>query len=153
MSQQSSLTQSAHSVRQVLTAYIRMAILQFIAAVPLSIAHAEDCRNAMTQSELNDCAYEAYRKSDAELNALYKQITSRLKDDPKQAQLLVTAQRAWIAFRDAECAFVTSPSTGGSVYPMVLSNCRERLTRARLNDLRSYLHCREGDSDCPLPPQ
>jgi uncharacterized protein YecT (DUF1311 family) len=130
-----------------------MAILQFIAAVPLSIAHAEDCRNAMTQSELNDCAYEAYRKSDAELNALYKQITSRLKDDPKQAQLLVTAQRAWIAFRDAECAFVTSPSTGGSVYPMVLSNCRERLTRARLNDLRSYLHCREGDSDCPLPPQ
>ena len=85
---------------------LRMAILQFIAAVPLSIAHAEDCRNAMTQSELNDCAYEAYRKSDAELNALYKQITSRLKDDPKQAQLLVTAQRAWIAFRDAECAFV-----------------------------------------------
>jgi uncharacterized protein YecT (DUF1311 family) len=132
---------------------LRLAILLSVAAVPLSIARAESCGNAVTQGELNDCANEASRKSDAELNALYKQIMSRLKDDTKQAKLLATAQRAWIAFRDAECAFVNSPSTGGSVYPMVLSNCRDRLTRARVNDLKSYLHCEEGDVDCPLPPK
>jgi len=73
---------------------LRFAILLSVAAVPLSIAHAQDCRNAMTQGELNDCANEAYKKSDAELNALYKQVVSRLKGDTKRTKLLATAQRA-----------------------------------------------------------
>src|SRR5262245_30029691 len=103
-------------------------LLAVLAANPLSIAHAEDCSNAMTQSEMNACAYEAFKKSDAELNELYKQILKRLKDDIPATKRLVTAQRAWIAFRDAECIFVASPTKGGSVHPMVLSLCRERLT-------------------------
>ena len=128
-------------------------LLAVLAANPLSIAHAEDCSNATTQTEMNACANKAYEKSDAELNALYKQILTRLKNDTDATQRLVSAQRAWIAFRDAECTFVTSPSTGGSVYSMALSYCRERLTRARVNDLMSYLRCGEGDVMCPLPPQ
>jgi uncharacterized protein YecT (DUF1311 family) len=128
-------------------------LLAGLAANPLSIAHAEDCSNAKTQTEMNLCANQAYEKSDAELNALYKQILKRVKNDTVATRRLVSAQRAWIAFRDAECTFVASPSTGGSVYPMVLSHCRERLTRARVNDLKSYLHCEEGDVTCPLPPQ
>jgi uncharacterized protein YecT (DUF1311 family) len=128
-------------------------LLAVLAANPLSIAHAEDCSNAKTQTEMNLCANQAYEKSDAELNALYKQILKRVKNDTVATRRLVSAQRAWIAFRDAECTFVASPSTGGSVYPMVLSHCRERLTRARVNDLKSYLHCEEGDVTCPLPPQ
>jgi uncharacterized protein YecT (DUF1311 family) len=119
----------------------------------LSSAHAEDCQNAVSQREMNNCANAAYDKSDAELNAVYKQVTSRLKGDAKQASLLVTAQRAWIAFRDAECDFVSSPTTGGSINTMVQANCRDRVTSARVNDLKSYLQCAEGDADCPLPPK
>ena len=129
-------------------------LLAVLAANPLSIAHAEDCfSNAVTQGAMNACANEAYEKSDAELNALYKQILKRVKNDTVATRRLVSAQRAWIAFRDAECTFVTSPFTGGSVYPMVVSFCHERLTRARVNDLKSYLRCKEGDVTCPLPPQ
>ena len=50
----------------------------------------------------------AYKKADAELNVLYRQITARLKDDKATTELLVAAQRAWVAFRDAECAFSAS---------------------------------------------
>jgi uncharacterized protein YecT (DUF1311 family) len=133
---------------------LRLVILLSAAALtPLSSAHAEDCQNSVTQGEMNNCANEAYEKSDAELNALYKQVGSRLKGDAKQANLLVTAQRAWIAFRDAECAFVSSPTTGGSVNPMVQANCRDRVTSARVNDLKSYLQCTEGDVTCPVPPK
>jgi uncharacterized protein YecT (DUF1311 family) len=128
-------------------------LLAVLAANPLSIAHAEDCSNAKTQTEINLCANQAYEKSDAELNALYKQILKRLKNDTAATRRLVSAQRAWIAFRDAECTFVASPSRGGSVYPMVLSYCHERLTRARVNDLKSYLRCEEGDVMCPLPAE
>src|SRR5262249_28129077 len=106
-----------------------------------------------TQFEMNACAYEAFQKSDAELNALYQQVLKRLKNDTHARKRFVAAQRAWIAFRDAECTFVASPSTGGSVYPMVLSFCRDRLTNARVNDLKSYLRCEEGDLSCPVPPQ
>jgi uncharacterized protein YecT (DUF1311 family) len=130
---------------------IRSGVLLFAAVIPLSIAHAENCQNAVKQDEMNDCAYEAYKRSDAELNALYKQIMSRTKDDSNTAALLIKAQRAWMAFRDAECTFMTSGSVGGSVHPMALSSCLERLSRARVMDLKWYLHCSEGDSACPLP--
>jgi uncharacterized protein YecT (DUF1311 family) len=133
---------------------LRLVILSSAAALALlSSAYAEDCQNAGSQRELNSCANAAYEKSDAELNALYKQVTSRLKDDANQAKRLVAAQRAWIAFRDAECAFVSAPTTGGSINSMVQANCRDRITSVRVNELKSYLQCTEGDVTCPLPPQ
>ena len=39
------------------------------------------CGNASTQTDLNLCADQAYRKSDAELNTAYRTVTERLKDD------------------------------------------------------------------------
>jgi uncharacterized protein YecT (DUF1311 family) len=133
---------------------LRLIVLLAAAALTMSSSvRAEDCQNAASQRELNNCANAAYEKSDAELNALYKQVTARLKDDAKQTKLLVAAQRAWIAFRDAECAFVGEPTADGSVNPLVRANCLDRITSARVNDLKSYLQCAEGDVSCPLPPQ
>lgn len=132
---------------------LRLAILLVVISASLSTAHAGNCSNAATQRELNDCANAAHRESDAELNALYRQIMVRLKGAAQQAELLTTAQKAWIAFRDAECSFAAFPSRGGSAHPMISSNCLDRLTRTRVDELKSYLHCEEGDLDCPLPPK
>lgn len=106
-----------------------------------------------SQAGLNECYGKAYKKSDDELNALYKQITARLKDNAAAAKLLVTAQKAWVTFRDAECNFSTSNSAQGSVYPMVQSICLDGLTSQRIKDLKSYLKCEEGDLSCPVPAQ
>jgi uncharacterized protein YecT (DUF1311 family) len=133
---------------------LRLIVLLAAAALTMSSSvRAEDCQNAASQRELNNCANAAYEKSDAELNALYKQVTARLKDDARRTKLLVATQRAWIAFRDAECAFVGEPTADGSVNPLVRANCLDRITSARVNDLKSYLQCAEGDVSCPLPPQ
>jgi uncharacterized protein YecT (DUF1311 family) len=133
---------------------LRLIVLLAAAALTMSSSvRAEDCQNAASQRELNSCANAAYEKSDAELNALYKQVTARLKDDARRTKLLVATQRAWIAFRDAECAFVGEPTADGSVNPLVRANCLDRITSARVNDLKSYLQCAEGDVSCPLPPQ
>ena len=131
----------------------RLTILVFVATALPSIADAKDCSNAPTQTEMNACANDAFKSSDAELNAVYGQIKKRLKNDLDATKLLVAAQRAWIGFRDAECTFSASASAGGSVQPMILSGCQERLTRARVSDLRSYLNCEEGDLACPVPPK
>lgn len=107
--------------------------------------------NPSDQAITNVCTDQACKKSDATLNELYKQIMNRLKGDADTAKLLVAAQRAWIAFRDAECAFAASAVRQGSVYPMLVADCRDGLTGARANDLKSYLHCEEGVLDRPVP--
>ena len=121
--------------------------------VPLSSAQAEDCSNATTQTTMNSCADEAYKKADAELNAVYKQITDRLRNDQPAKKLLVTAQKAWLGFRDSECTFATAAATRGSMYPMLVAQCREGLTNKRTDELKVYLNCAEGDLACPVPPK
>jgi len=93
----------------------------------------------------------SFKASDAELNRLYKEIEGRLKDNPDSAKTLVAAQRAWIAFRDAECAFTASGVKGGSVYPTIYANCLAELTQRRADDFKGLLKCKEGDLSCPVP--
>ena len=97
--------------------------LMMLPAVPA--AYADECAD-QTQSGLDRCAQAAYDKADGALNRSYKEIVRRLKDDAATTKLLVTAQKAWIAYRDAECAFSSSANAGGSIYPMVVSNCWRR---------------------------
>ncbi|SIT09747.1 lysozyme inhibitor LprI family protein [Achromobacter sp. MFA1 R4] len=109
------------------------------------------CDQASTQTDLSLCADQAYRKSDADLNAAYRDVMARLVDNKDATTRLQAAQKAWLFFRDAECAFSSSGVTGGSAYPMVLSMCLDKLTQARTKELRAYLKCEEGDMSCPVP--
>lgn len=122
------------------------------ASLPLTAARADDCDNAMTQAAMNECSDKAYKASDAELNKLYRQVDERLKDDADPRRLLISAQRAWVNFRDAECKFSTSRSSGGSIHPMVVSMCLDDLTKKRVEDFKQALDCPEGDVTCSLPP-
>ncbi|RQS08762.1 DUF1311 domain-containing protein [Burkholderia sp. Bp9002] len=115
-------------------------------------AHAQaNCANAPDQAAMSACADRAYKKSDAELNRAYQAVTTRVRDNRPLADKLVSAQRAWVAYRDAECGFSSAGAEGGSVYPMVVSTCLDDLTKARLESLQGYLSCEEGDLACPVP--
>ncbi|MDB5997133.1 MAG: urease-associated protein [Pseudomonas sp.] len=125
-----------------------------LALTPLlltSFAHAVDCDNATDQATMNQCAAQQNKAADKELNALYQQINARLKGSPDSKKLLVGAQRAWVGFRDAECKFSASGVEGGSVYPLIYSNCITDLTKARVEAFKNYLKCQEGDMSCPVP--
>ncbi|ROM69844.1 urease-associated protein, partial [Pseudomonas brassicacearum] len=89
-----------------------MSVRLLLASVPFlfaPFAHAAvDCANASDQATMNQCAGQAFKAADKELNTIYQQITGRLKDNPDGKKLLVNAQRAWVSFRDAECKFSAS---------------------------------------------
>lgn len=85
-------------------------------------------------------------KADAELNATYKALLSQL-GAPDQ-QRLRDAQRAWIAFRDKECAFRTQGNQGGSVGAATAADCIGELTRQRAEALKRQFDCPEGDVSC-----
>jgi uncharacterized protein YecT (DUF1311 family) len=112
-------------------------------------AAAEDCPD-QTQQGLNQCAEASYERADKALNEAYHEVAERLRDDPATMKLLVVAQKAWLAFRDAECTFANAPNAGGSIYPMVRAGCLERMTKIRTKALSEYLDCEEGFS-CPTP--
>jgi uncharacterized protein YecT (DUF1311 family) len=115
-------------------------------------ALSQECdRNDQSQAGMNICAGADYNASDARLNAGYGEIMKRLSDDADARKLLQGSQRAWIAFRDAECKFSSSGVEGGSIYPIVHAGCLQALTDARVEQLGAYLKCDEGDTSCPVP--
>jgi uncharacterized protein YecT (DUF1311 family) len=114
-------------------------------------ALADECMDKATaQADMNQCAAKAFRTSDAELNKSFQQLQRRLSDDATRKRL-VAAQRAWLAFRDAECAFSAAGVQGGSAYPMTYGLCLDGLTRKRVEAIKVYLSCgdKEGDLSCP----
>jgi uncharacterized protein YecT (DUF1311 family) len=52
---------------------------------------------------------------------------------------LRAAQRAWMAFRDAECAVAGYEALGGSMESMLVSGCVAQLTKRRAAELRQML--------------
>ena len=129
---------------------MRPILLLAIAPLLLApLAQAYDC-NSSTQTDMTLCANALNKAADKELNTLYQQINQRLKDQPHSKKLLVSAQRAWLAFRDAECSFAASGVEGGSVYPMIYSGCLAELTEKRVAAFKNYLDCQEGDLSCPV---
>jgi len=119
---------------------------------PVFASADENCGNATSQSDMNFCAEKSLTASDAEMNKVYNEIRGRLKGDAHAIKRLVAAQKAWIAFRDAECDFQSSDVKGGSIYPFLYNTCADSMTQARTKDLKANLSCEEGDLGCPVPP-
>ena len=93
------------------------------------------------------------KMADQTLNQTYQRIIKRLSDDNDGRSRLVKAQKAWVAFRDAECTFQSSGDDGGTAAPMVAAQCQATLTQQRTKQLKAYLNCQEGDLSCPVPAQ
>jgi len=117
-----------------------------------SAAWGQECdRNDDSQSMMTICAGVDYQAADAKLNAAYKDLVGR--NDEKANQLLQAAQRAWITFRDAECAYSAADSEGGSIHPMEISQCLTEVTNERTKQLTSGANCQDGDPSCASPDE
>ena len=107
----------------------------------LQLAQNPNCNNPQTQSEMNICASIAYQNADRKLNQVYRQLLPKLSAARKQK--LISAQQAWIKFRDSSCEFERSAYEGGSMAPMIYGFCLADVTEQRTKDLQRYLE----DSD------
>ncbi|WP_323784381.1 lysozyme inhibitor LprI family protein [Thalassovita sp.] len=108
-------------------------------------AQALDCSAPQTQQDMNQCAYQMWQYADEDLNLAYQMARdfmrttdSYLPENLKGAEAaLRDAQRAWIPFRDNACAAEGFAFRGGSMEPLMVLSCKERLTRQRTEELRS----------------
>ena len=104
-----------------------------------------DCIDPQDQYSMTYCASVDYENADAELNRLWPDVVAAAKSNdeyvadlardrgvPTTLEALRTAQRAWIAFRDAQCEYEAYEAFGGTAQPMVGSLCLARVTRERI---------------------
>ncbi len=101
---------------------------------------------------MNDCAAKEAKKADAALNVTYQRLVSQIKDNKTALEKLVTAEKAWIVFRDAELAAEWPVPEGespnllyGSVHPFCYSNEFTSMTLRRVTTLKELMAREEGD--------
>ncbi len=122
----------------------------FVFLIPLASAQEEtshpiDTRlNACIETDPSThgtvaCLHIAHDEWDDELNQVYQQLLIELDDDADA--LLRTTQRQWIAFRDAEFAFMLAlySTRSGSMWQMIHAAERVEIVRDRTNSLVDYL--------------
>ncbi|WP_375238091.1 lysozyme inhibitor LprI family protein [Aurantibacter sp.] len=105
---------------------------------------------SQTQSEMNKEASNAYKKADANLNNVYKQILAKYKTDTVFIDKLRKTQRIWITYRDAELEMKFPAENKqleyGSVYPMCVSLFLKELIEERIQRLKVWIDgAEEGD--------
>lgn len=107
----------------------------------------------MAQSEMNRCADEDATWADAELNRVCQDLLSKTKGDANANKKLRDAQRAWIAFKEAELEALYPAEDKqreyGSIYPMCYAKVATAMTKERTAQLRRMLQdkdpCEIGD--------
>ena len=115
--------------------------LTFVLAAAMSAQHAHASQPAYSGAygrciarsdgatpAMLDCIHAEYDLHDARLNRAYTVAPAALP--PSRRIALKTAQRAWIAFRDAECDLLGTPDLGQSGR-LIASECRLRMTAER----------------------
>ncbi|MCX7098234.1 MAG: lysozyme inhibitor LprI family protein [Methylococcales bacterium] len=88
------------------------------------------------QTNMNICSYYDFKVLDAELNAVYRQKLALLKGTTHEKRL-VLAQRAWLAYVEADCLSRTGPrEESGTIWPLEQNLCKSDHFTTRIKLLK-----------------
>jgi uncharacterized protein YecT (DUF1311 family) len=107
--------------------------LCLIGAPVSALAQAVSCDEATTTHEMMVCEKATLGAADKELNGIYGAMQADL--DKTSKLLLRDAQRAWITYRDAECARIADFARGGTMAPLLALGCKAKMTADRVTEL------------------
>lgn len=128
-------------------------MLTLFIALPVAAAQAvadeRSCADPMDQQTMTACAVLDFERAAEELDRQFERTLADMAATdreieagggagdamPTYAEALQESQRAWLAYRDAQCAFEGYEMRGGSGERMVVAHCLASLTRARAESL------------------
>jgi uncharacterized protein YecT (DUF1311 family) len=121
---------------------IRPLAALFVLSLPAN-AQEVNCADVITQLDMNICQQQVWEEADARLNGVYAETIAVLQDrdaeyapdGPSEEDRLRRAQRAWVAFRDANCDSASYAFRGGSAEPLLYYGCLHQMTEARIAEL------------------
>lgn len=113
-----------------------------LAAAPLAASHAADpelskqhsacLAKAAATTDMVECITAENKRQDARLNTVYNALMATLSTARKTQ--LRDAQRAWLKYRDANCAFYFDPD-GGTMARVAANDCVLSATADRAVEL------------------
>ena len=121
-------------------------LLLSAAAVPAQDKSADACLNPVSQNELNACAAQEAEKADVEMAlalARARKAMEAIDEDVSEArpnpaggvEALELSQQGWLKYREGRCVIEGFDERGGSMEPMMVSQCKEEMARARIAEL------------------
>ena len=119
-----------------------------MALILLQGAATLDCGNAMTQTDMNQCAAREFDRADRALNVQWTRTAEEMRrrdatafrdGRPGYFQTLLESQRAWLNYRDTQCRVEGYYARGGSLEPLLVATCKTQLTQERTQTLRDLV--------------
>lgn len=98
--------------------------------------YASCLKKAGTTAAMQACVNAELRRVTGLMNSAYKSLSATAGVN-KGA--LAAGQRAWLAYRAADCKFAGTLNAGGSLQSIDVGTCTVDLTSARLAELRVYV--------------
>jgi uncharacterized protein YecT (DUF1311 family) len=90
-----------------------------------------------TTLEAQGCAQREILASDKKIDAVAKTVFGRLRSDAARRRF-VKAQRAWFAFRNADCTSVSDKYEGGSLAGVTALQCDAERNLQHLKEIRAF---------------
>lgn len=115
-------------------------LLPLLFATWTTSSFALDCAKAGATIEVNECAGIEQKKVETKLNNVYQEVLKSVSEpeDAEARKSLITAQRAWITFREADCRAVYQKWVGGTIRTVMYLNCMQSRAETRIKQLEDY---------------
>jgi uncharacterized protein YecT (DUF1311 family) len=120
-------------------------IVSVLGLLAVNFVQAGDCQKAMTTPELDVCARQDLKVSEIELNRVYRRIIAGLSQpDTELAKYsdmrasLISAQRAWVKFREEDCQSVYVKHASGTLRGVMKLGCLRARADQRIKELELY---------------
>ncbi|MCT7326041.1 lysozyme inhibitor LprI family protein [Ralstonia mojiangensis] len=93
-----------------------------------------------TTAGMTECTHTAYQAYDRQMNTLYQAVMA--KSDPVSREAIRNAQRAWLAYRNAQRAADNAPwrADSGSMASPDIEGLNVEAIRTRIAELEYYPH-------------
>ncbi|MGE8499636.1 MAG: lysozyme inhibitor LprI family protein [Pseudomonas sp.] len=125
------------------------ALLLFTLIVPAAVCAGSDtdidCSAARANAEVEHCVALAQQETEEALNGAYKALVAELSQPDTELdnytayrKKLLVAQRAWIAFRDVDCAAQYEMHRTSAIGNTLLLNCKQQRAEQRIKELQNY---------------
>ena len=113
---------------------------QCLLAQSMALDPPPNCENQLTQFDMNVCSYRDFLRTDLDLNRSWEAAATKARADGAEFKRLLSAQRKWIAYRDAQCLLEAGPREGsGTIWALIQNSCMEKLAKSRIVELREFV--------------
>ena len=117
--------------------FLSLALVLPISAAVRPQTQRDPCKGETT-FEMKQCSAMKFKQADEELNKVYKQLMAKLDDEGHKSSLK-TAQLAWLNYRDTNCDFESYLNRGGSIYAVIVTECKTSMTTSRTRQLKEQI--------------